>query len=282
MSDHENSRLHGVLCGQQTQQLTVRDESVDISITSDDFWNSGEAATVTVTAPNLDTNTRASDDITMESEEIPTIEIHSPITIVDFTLDFDEERDFIAFGDDDTATHAFVDDTLTTENASRTSVDGFVTTTIVAKNNTSTEGLEEGVATNSTTLNIDKTEDASKLYTFNSGVATDSELTFTMDVDVSAPFYLLKSYSSKGATFALTDADDNTLSDDGTQGGPLSTSLTLTVTLTADHEKGDVLVFDILSFGEVTDEDGDTSVENNAIYRHLVEETDAGGVFEAR
>ena len=36
-----------------------------------------------------------------------------------------------------------------------------------------------------------------------------------------------------------------------------------------------MLVFDILSFGETDD-----GVENNAIYRHLLEETDAGGVFE--
>ena len=36
-----------------------------------------------------------------------------------------------------------------------------------------------------------------------------------------------------------------------------------------------MLILDILSFGETDD-----GVENNAVYRHLLEETDAGGVFE--
>ena len=56
---------------EQTQQLIVRDESTDISITSDDFWNSGEPATVTVTAPNLDLNTKADDHVNRKSELIP-------------------------------------------------------------------------------------------------------------------------------------------------------------------------------------------------------------------
>ena len=279
-SDLENSR-HTVSYADSDATLIVRDESTDISITSDDFWNSGEAATVAVTAPNLNENTRDSDDITMESDEIPTIEINSPITIVDFTSALDQETNLIAFNaPSPPATHTFVNPDLNDNvNASRTSVEGFYTTTIVAKNNTNDESLLEGIATSVTTLNIDKTEDASKLYTFNSDVATGSALTFTMDVDISAPFYLLKSYSSNSSTFELTGAD-GPISNDGTQEGPLSGTLTLTVTLTGDHKKGDVLVFDILSFGEVTDADGDTSVENNAIYRHLVEETDAGGVFE--
>ena len=225
----ENSRVTVSYAGNDAT-FTVRDESVDISITSDDFWNSGEPATVTVDAPDLNYNTKDSDDIKMESDEIPTIEINSPVTIVDFTPALDQETNFIVHNDND-ATHVFVDDNLNNnENASRTSMKGFYTTTVVAKNNTDTTSLLEG-ATTVTTLNIDETEDASKLYTFNSDVATGSALTFTMEVDISAPFYLLKSYSSNDATFTLVDVDGTTISDDGTQEGPLSANLTLTVTL---------------------------------------------------
>ena len=49
---------------------------------------------------------------------------------------------------------------------------------------------------------------------------------------------------------------------------------------TGGFNDGDVIILDILSFGEATDEDGDKYVENNAIYRHLVTEGDTGGVFE--
>ena len=79
-----NSRLTASYAGADAT-VTVRDESIDISITSDDFWNSGEPATVTVTAPNLDLNTKIDDDISIISDLIPTIEIGSPITIADFT-----------------------------------------------------------------------------------------------------------------------------------------------------------------------------------------------------
>ena len=49
-------------------------------------------------------------------------------------------------------------------------------------------------------------------------------------------------------------------------------------------EAGDVLIYDILTFGYVDDGDGNVetedSVENNAIYRSTLEETSDGGVFE--
>ena len=78
-----------------------------------------------------------------------------------------------------------------------------------------------------------------------------------------------------GVTFTLgngTAADDITELN-GVVDDPLPESelTVLPVTLLSR----DVLVFDILSFGETDD-----GVENNAIYRHLLEETDAGGVFE--
>ena len=84
--------------------LIVRDESTDISITSDDFWNSGEPATVTVEAPNLNLNTQTDDHVTIDSELIPTIMVGDPITIADF--DFSKAE--IAYNDAD-ATHTSID-----------------------------------------------------------------------------------------------------------------------------------------------------------------------------
>ena len=97
--------------------LIVRDESTDISITSDDFWNSGEPATVTVEAPNLNLNTQTDDHVTIDSKLIPTIMVGDPITIADFDFSTAE----IAYNDVD-ATHTGPDgDSLTvstTENPS--------------------------------------------------------------------------------------------------------------------------------------------------------------------
>ena len=121
-----NSRLTASYAGADAT-VTVRDESVDISITSDDFWNSGEPATVTVTAPNLDLNTKIDDDISIISDLIPTIEIGSPITIADFTAhDYgwlaETEGSNTDDGDDDTDT----DDRVT--------ILGLSTTTVITNN----------------------------------------------------------------------------------------------------------------------------------------------------
>ena len=118
---------------------------------------------------------------------------------------------------------------------------------------------------------------------------------------MSAPFYYVHTHAKTGVTFSLWDVTE----DDA--GNPANTEflshdnlnkanataqqwpadLELRVSMGDDDAddltfvKDDVLVFDILSFGAIKNAKGETvSVENNAIYRHLVEETDAGGVFE--
>ena len=123
-----NSRVTVAYAGADAT-LIVRDESTDIAITSDDFWNSGEPATVTVTAPNLDANTMDDDDVTIKSDLIPTIVIGDPITITDFTPQ-------VAYVNhtDEAATH-YEPGTTTEisgtpgEATNRTSINGLATTT---------------------------------------------------------------------------------------------------------------------------------------------------------
>ena len=338
-----NSRVTSSYAGEEAT-LIVRDESIDVSITSDDFWNSGETATVTVDAPNLNINSLDSDDITMTSKTIPTIEIGNPTTIDEFDR---VAEGFVNYTDADGVVH---DESTTADNnrntfTERISNNGFSTTTIelIDKNgddqftfgecpndgtlvtgpcedsvddtnmtieygdvtDTNRNGeIGEGdqIPVRTTTTSNGGTDGESKLYRFNTAVpAGVGPLVFTIDnADVSAPFYYVHTSAKDGVDFKLYNGTDRNVDallantadetdavlankDITAMEYPLSESLMLEVTIGADvtFAEDDVLVFDILSFGAVKDSDGDiTSVVNNAVYRHLVEETDTGGIFE--
>ena len=100
------------------------------------------------------------------------------------------------------------------------------------------------------------------------------------DVDVSAPFYRIHSTSTgTGITFTLSNSTGEqiaSLTDGDTVGSStvMTSTMSLAVTWPADTPAGTVIGLDILSFG-----DTDDGVANNAIYRHLLEETEDGGVF---
>ena len=305
----------------ESASVTVRDESTDIAITSDDFWNSGEPATVTVTAPNLDLNTMDSDDVTISSDLIPTIVIGDPITITDFTPQVDP---YVNYTGDTGATHTVftteTDGTVTEadpttsdvgEFVNRTSINGLSTTTQMFAPDGPDDDNDPDRLNPTTTANGMET-DESELFRFTTNVPnTTDPLVFTIDgVDITAPFYYVHTHAKEGVTFALYNVtDDGTgnpinslfLSDDDfnkanatAQQWPADLELRVTMGLGDDNAAGgegdnadatfadkDVLVFDVLSFGAIKNAKGETvSVENNAIYRHLVEETDAGGVFE--
>ena len=299
----------------ESASVTVRDESTDIAITSDDFWNSGEPATVTVTAPNLDVNTMDDDHITIQSDLIPTIEIGDPITIDEFS--FSDAR--VAWNTTGAA-HYNADGTVldpAIETGERVSILGLAKTTVTFKDSGSecepsaegivscTDGDDEGsdvdqtgelTDTNSNNeigdgdrIGLNYADDTVGGTNMESKLLTIAEragdtLVFTIDdVDVSAPFHYVHTYPTTDVTFTLNDATENTpfltdtdLNKANATAKPWPASLELTVVNSAGtFGEGDVIVFDILSFGETDD-----GVENNAIYRHLVEETDAGGVFE--
>ena len=307
----------------ESASVTVRDESTDIAITSDDFWNSGEPATVTVTAPNLDVNTMDDDDVTITSDLIPTIEIGDPITIDEFS--FSTAR--VAWNTTDAA--HYETDGITVldpaiETGERVSILGLAKTTVTFKdsgsectpdntgivscsdgdddggdvdqtgdltdtNNDQTIGDGDRIGLNYADATVGGTNMESKLLTI--AERAGDTLVFTIDdVDVSAPFHYVHTYAKTGVTFTLNNATEDTpfltnaeLNKANATAKPWPTSLKLTVTMDPDSTfgEGDVIAFDILSFGAIKNTKGETvSVENNAIYRHLVEETDAGGVFE--
>ena len=306
----------------ESETLTVRDESTDISITSDDFWNSGETATVTVMAPDLDINTKADDDVSISDDLIPTIVVGTPITIDQFS--FSKER---ITNDTPLATHTELDGTTEiaapTETQQRISTKGLVITTATFKDlgecTTNDQGVVDtcvdgddandtietgdladtnldGTTGNGDQIGLDYNDEIlgtineeGRLLTITGTTGTTLEFTLDLDDDddriVSAPFYYIHTHPSEGVTFSIHNGSANTdkaLSQDGvTSTGeyPLSANLLLTVTKAADPVEpftdGEVLILDILSFGETDD-----GVENNAVYRHLVTETDTGGVFE--
>ena len=312
-----NSRVTASYAGVDAT-LIVRDESTDISITSDDFWNSGEPATVTVTAPNLDLNTKTDNHVEIDSELIPTIVIGSPITIDKLDIN---KAGFIAHEDTDathyeldatdkTVSNAFADNEVTAAFTERYSVKGLATTNVT--HITDGSELPQGTApctVDATDQTFDNCPDESDYSDGDNAYTVDNTahgeprdesrtleitkpishgtLEFTIEnADVSAPFFYIHSSMASDLTFSLAnttltapDTFDLIIEDGVVE--TLPTNMTLTLTSAAGTIGEGIIVFDILSFGAITDDDGDiTSVENNAIYRHLLEETDEGGVFE--
>ena len=262
-------------------QLIVRSEVVDITITTDDVWSSGESATVTLTAPDLNLNTDVAEDITIESEFIPTIVINNPITIDNF--DPVVPAEFVGSDNSDATHYNPATGELITgtpgSNVNRTSVLGFATST--ALYNTTGDSTE--ISYINGTISHTVTAE-SLLFKFNTDADNTVQFTAT-GIEIAAPFYYVHASSSMDdVDFVLTNTTDtntntNGVDIDGVKSSdtdPLPTDLTLTVTAPVDavFTKDTVLIFDILSFGG-----SDDDVANNAIYRHDLEETDDGGVF---
>ena len=258
-------------------QLVVRSVAVDITITTDDVWSSGESATVTLTAPDLNLNTDDAEDITIESEFIPTIIINNPITIGDFAPHVPVGH---VTAEEPLATHYNPADGALLEGTpgatdNRTSVYGFATST-VTYNSTGDNTI---IVNSNGTIGHTFTSE-SLLFRFDTSL-NDNSVQFTATgIEMAAPFYYVHTSSNvEGVTFELrntTDSNDvvDTDSVQSSETDPLPTDLTLVVTATAAvFPKDTVLIFDILSFGG-----SDDDVANNAIYRHELEETD-GGVF---
>ena len=201
------------------------------------------------------------------------------------------------------------DDTIT-DLKTRKTIQGLSTTTVT----TNTTASPTVVTANTTSVNggmvtlPDSDISESKIYRLDADIPAAAALAdtilFTIDnAAVAAPFYYVHvSSSADKVEFKLVNA---TLTAGNVADGaeiplnevvssadtPLPANLELRVAADAPapdsetegaggFDAGDVIILDILSFGEATDEDGDKYVENNAIYRHLVTEGDTGGVFE--
>ena len=283
----ENARHTASYAGND-DGFIVRDFSTGIGITTaDDFWNSGEAATVTLDAKNLDTNTKSSQDITVEeSEVVPTLIFGEPITIENFTP---YDYGWLASTDG----HSVDVDTDGTLGGgeNRMNVRGLSTTTVVI-NSTGVDPVEitNGTSVNGGMITLpDSDVIESRIYKLDAIIpleaATDGTILFEIEgAAVSAPFYYVHISTNTGVTLELVNSTDPT--DAVTPNtvvtaadNPLPADLQIRVAVdgaaTVDIPNGSIIILDILSFGETDD-----GVENNAIYRHELEETDAGGSFE--
>ena len=216
-----------------TATLFVTDTSPTISIASDGTWSPGEKAVVTLNAPNLDIDTRTADNLAIEDDTLPLIEIGSPFTIVQL-------------------------DTSTFPNHT----DDGANVVAVYK------------------------DEVNKVLRFNSTITIPADFSIEIsksDLGALAPFtYVHTDGVSLHNSTAYSEAEieaDSTLSGNNTariDGAHKSADLPEAMRLQINPgELGtdDALVFDVLSFGGSGD-----NVANNAIYRHLLEETD-NGVF---
>ena len=195
-----------------------------------------------------------------------------------------------ADGDDDTDTE------------DRVTILGLSTTT-VSTNTTADPPVELANATSVNGDTAGNPDPESHIYTLSADIpaaaAVMDTILFTIDgAAVAAPFYYVHVSSSAdevefklvNTTLTATNVEDGTVIPMNTvmssADTPLPASLALRLAAdapepdTVDAETGgfnagDVIILDVLSFGETDD-----GVENNAIYRHLVTESDTGGVFE--
>ena len=234
--------------------LFVTDTDPTISIAGDGSWSPGEVATVTLTAPNLDFNTKDTDNIEIDAESVPTITTGDPITIADFEP-YEYPRD-ATISSNETVTQGLTHLTYNFSDTDQTLVEADSPIRTI------------GEDTNGDRYLIDEAIAATALE-------ADTILFNATGMSVSAPFYHVHvSTSAEGVKLTLVNATDGaavTINEAvDANANPLPADLQIRVADAGEGFKdGDVIVVDILSFG---------NDNNNAIYRHMLEETD-NGVF---
>ena len=233
--------------------LFVTDTDPTISIAGDGSWSPGEAAMVTLTAPNLDFNTKDTDNIEINAIAVPTITTGDPITIADF-------EPYVHPRDADINSNQTVTQGLThlTYNFSEVGNDLVDADSPIRTIGADTSGdrylIDEAIAAESLTAGT---------ILFNATGMSVSTPFYHVHVSTSADVELELVNATDGVAVTINEAVDASEE-------PLPDDLQIRVADPAmGFEAGDVIVVDILSFG-----DGN----NNAIYRHMLEETD-NGVF---
>ena len=192
-------------------------------------------------------------------------------------------------GEEATVTLTYPDLNLNTDVAEDIKIEHEFVPTIIIGNPTTIEDFSHN-----NTIAPGKINGENKIFTFSNYTTSDNDreqnsttATFTISrFSSDAPFHFVKFASNvEDATFVLTnttddDPDTNIIvnSANATEMiAEMPSNMTLVVTGATDapgFNAGDVIAFDILSFG-----DTDDGVANNAIYRQLLEETEDGGVF---
>ena len=238
-----NAEVEVTYADANSGSLFVTDTDPAISITSDGAWSPGEKAVVTLNAPNLDENTREADDLEITDDPLPIIEIGTPFTIVDL------DTSGITNPTVDEDNNPVLDDQG--DPTSHAAATGDTASKVLKFDEAHTVGADGfSIAFNKTAL-----EKTDFYYVHTSDSVSLQNNTDTDDIPDN-------------------DNNNNTAILDGTYAyDDLPDAMQLGIAENTEFAKGDAIVFDILSFGG-----GGDDVANNAIYRHLLEETD-NGVF---
>ena len=250
----------------KTADLYGTDDDPTIALAGDGPWNSGDAITVRLTAPNLNLNT-------LEEEDRTTADL-LPIIVIDNNDDYDP----FTIAD---VTGAAVSDPPNSGEADGSMIFRFDNTT------SNTAGVDPGTVTfTNFTLNNLITNTNLKQYVNYYTTADSIAVTFMNDENNDGDF---DDTTVDGIDESETPAfTAPTLGTEGIaritlhENVTATTPLTLTVT---GANQGEVLIFDIFTFGQdatsIADNDPDGDVYTLAVYRAKLDETTAAsGVFE--
>ena len=250
----------------KSADLYGTDDDPTIALAGDGPWNSGDAITVRLTAPNLNLNTLEEEDRTTAGL-LPIIVIdnnddYDPFTMADVTGHDDVVLDPSNLGEADGSMILRFENTTFPNDNGR---DGTVTFTNFTLNNLITNtNLKQYVNYYTTAASI--------AVTFMNDENNDGDFDDTTDDNIS---------ESETPAFA-TDGTEGTARITLHENVTATTPLTLTVT---GADPGEVLIFDIFTFGQdadsIADNDPDGDVYTLAVYRAMLDETTAAsGVFE--
>ena len=251
-SEDGGDKSNIVADGVENDDFTIEyaDDSVQVFIESfdstleaiaDGTWNSGNSLTVRLSDENLDTNTLTDQNMKIDGgDDLPILMIGTPITLK--TLNS-------AGSYDDDLTN---DTNPAVPRGTITVNDNYVGSLAIADT-----GNDTAVA-----FTLDLPED--QVDQINSGMSYVHYI--GPSVTVAGLDGLTDPLTGTVAEPSLTAV---TINDDDTEGADITLSYGVTTTSQS-------VIFDIFTFGE--NDDGDTV--NHAIYRALLEETEAGAVFE--
>ena len=271
----DNSNI--VANGVENDDFTIEyaDSSVQVFIESfdstleaiaDGTWNSGNTITVRLTDENLDTNTLTDQNMEIDRENLPVLIMGEPEDLITLaTVDITRGNNTDT-SDDDLEVQVPAEDILTVNSATQVGTLNIATATTLNE----PEGYTHEAGTVAVTLTLTEGQvdqiNSGSSYIHYVGPAVNVD--GLNDADNADPFDIVVSAADKPSLTAVNITD--AVNADGTD---VTNGATITLTFSGVTATSDsTVVFDIFTFGDGV---------NHAIYRALLDETDAGSVFEA-
>ena len=228
-------------------QVFIESFDSTLEAISDGTWNSGNSLTVRLSDENLDTNTLTDQNMKIDDKKLPVLMIGTPITLAtvnDITRGNNTDE-----ADNDNEDTVSADDIIEVNSATHV---GTLNTTAAAAADTPSGYIH---AAGALTITLDLTEaQASQLTSGASYIHYDGPIvavTSSLFADITS----------------ITDEDITPINTTGAS----ADANTITLAFSDITAETGTVVFDIFTFGDGV---------NHAIYRALLEETEAGAVFE--